>query len=848
MPALFCGLSPTLFGCKSLKIVQGLKTARKYKVSKSQKERKGPKKGCPSQPPCNFILMMELRKKIITFRDIIELPHCSPSVSTDKLLIRTMKDLRKFYPESLPNLRRSELRGLSRDKMLIFFCKALQGLGDTSNMSNEWIDAIYDENDNCKNIDKLVEVTIAKLNNLIKIAREKFDLTDEDEENKDKFGKVLKESNSDHNSSGCPSPVTPTSVLPELLNGPQKPPCSSPLMLSLRVQSVGKLNPTDVKRLSLHMLPNVFQLPSCLSQNKSIIEETRDSISKSKTSENLLPNSDKASADENNAAPPPSPSVTQPHGLSGDMEVAAEKTPAKPVKVSQPPSPSEQEKLSTDMNTDMEPVPSPPAPSVEVLSPEPTKVSTDMEVVDITSIPPPPPPPPPLPFLGPNVVSGSGPPLPSPPPPPPPTLQLNAEAAGPTSIATEPQEPTLPPRPPPSAPLNSNVVATGPPLPPAPPVPGIPPPPEASGSASGMPPPPPPMMVPTGSGRFPQPPPPMSPANGAASPPPPPMMLSTGSGKFPQPPPPMSLANGAAPPPPPPSIKSLSTKKPNTRLKRSSHMSKLYRVLKGKVEGTPVLGKRPKSNGEKSGVGSSTSTSGKQGMADALAEMTKRSAYFQQIEEDVEKYAKLITELKSAISAFNTSDMSELLKFHKEVESILENLTDETQVLARFEGFPTKKLEAIRTASSLYSKLESMSIELQNWKIEPPLGQLLDKVERYFNKLKGEIDTLERTKDEESKLFKNYNINFDFQILVRIKEALVDVSSDCMELLLKVKREEKLAVNGRSKTKGEAAKEGTSKLLWRAFQFAFRVYTFAGGHDDRAERLSRELAHEIETM
>lgn len=36
-------------------------------------------------------------------------------------------------------------------------------------------------------------------------------------------------------------------------------------------------------------------------------------------------------------------------------------------------------------------------------------------------------------------------------------------------------------------------------------------------------------------------------------------------------------------------------------------------------------------------------------------------------------------------------------------------------------------------------------------------------------------------------------------------------------------------------------------MLWRAFQFAFRVYTFAGGHDDRADRLTRELAREIET-
>lgn len=58
-----------------------------------------------------------------------------------------------------------------------------------------------------------------------------------------------------------------------------------------------------------------------------------------------------------------------------------------------------------------------------------------------------------------------------------------------------------------------------------------------------------------------------------------------------------------------------------------------------------------------------------------------RSAYFQQIEEDVLKYEKPITELKKAISTFQTKDIAELIKFHKHVESILENLTDETQVI-----------------------------------------------------------------------------------------------------------------------------------------------------------------------
>lgn len=142
------------------------------------------------------------------------------------------------------------------------------------------------------------------------------------------------------------------------------------------------------------------------------------------------------------------------------------------------------------------------------------------------------------------------------------------------------------------------------------------------------------------------------------------------------------------------------------------------------------------------------------------------------------------------------------------------------------------------------------------------------------------MEGLERTKDEESKKFKSHKINFDFGILIRIKELMVDISSSCMELALKVSLDkinstmwtyfivlvEKSSLNyteniywiltqekrnasakENQDSKPEGRKNESAKILWKAFQFAFRVYTFAGGHDDRADKLTRELANEIET-
>lgn len=355
-------------------------------------------------------------------------------------------------------------------------------------------------------------------------------------------------------------------------------------------------------------------------------------------------------------------------------------------------------------------------------------------------------------------------------------------------------------------------------------------------SPSPLPPPPPPPPAP-----------PSHPLSVTAAVPPPPPIPPPNVTSAPLPPPPIPPTKGAAPPPPPPlgAAKALRPKKATTKLKRSSHMGNLYRILKGKVEGSGLNGKQAK--GGKSQIRGG-STGGKQGMADALAEMTKRSAYFQQIEEDVQKHSKSILEIKAVIKSFQTKDMSELVKFHKQVEQHLEKLSDETQVLARFEDFPTKKLETLRTASALYLKLEETVKNLQNWKVGPPLGQLLDKVEAFFNKIKGEIDALERSNDEASKRFQSHNITFDFNILVRIKESMVDVSSSCMELALEERRKLKAATNeknGWSKAEGHA--KAHRKMLWRAFQLAFHVYGFAGGQDDRADQLTRELALEIET-
>lgn len=315
-------------------------------------------------------------------------------------------------------------------------------------------------------------------------------------------------------------------------------------------------------------------------------------------------------------------------------------------------------------------------------------------------------------------------------------------------------------------------------------------------------------------------------------------------------PPPAAAKVSPAPPPPPGSISAaVRGKKAASKLKRSTQMGSLYRRLRDRVEGSgSTHGDRMRQNRKRPRtVGASKSDAGGQGMADALAEMAKRSTYFRQIEEDAEKYAAVILELKDAIGSFQSKDMSELVRFRQHVEQQLVCLTDETQVLARFEGFPSKKLEALRTAAALYSKLDGTASRLQCWKhTAGPVSAQLDRLESYFNKVKDEVDMVERNRDEEMKRLQSQGVHFDFGVLVRIKEGMVDLSSACMELALKESQDARETPTPTRAKWANSHGDGESRMLWRVFQLAFRVYNFAGGQDERADRLTSILAHEIE--
>ncbi|PIA30676.1 hypothetical protein AQUCO_05400050v1 [Aquilegia coerulea] len=702
-------------------------------------------------PAENLLLIVELRKKILTFRDIIDLPPCDDHGPINELVSGTVEDLHKLYPKVVPRISMSELTEASTHQVLSKLYNALTSIGDSWVNNHKWMSKFKCEKEgDIKNISlgQLGDRVLAKLDYMIMVARELFDVMDENGRNSDvsprnsTFGDILMESYSDTKASLCRSPNTPTSVIPEFASTFADVSYSPPLLWPLRLQAVGKLKPIDVKRLSFHILPHAVACNSGPEHARRTLDEVEPEKKRARSSSKSMALTDtnmevKGPKDTEAAREVPMSNLNavscSRSGVENSVAPSTPKAPPLP-----PPMPGirryqESQKMLLMKATDMLPqsvtqpsnVSRVPTPLPGALPPSPMIPSNACSVAEapsssptaFTTPPPPPPmlqetvsatppyvvpqsvsatpaPPSPVPMLPKTLAVVASPPSPPPPPftfsrnacvaqtpPPPPTLlTLSKNASAAPSFPENSCAPQPPPPPttcsrnasesltvaPPVVPLNASKA----PLPPPPPML------QANTSTTLPPPPPPPMLQNKGSTLPPPPPPPMLQPNASRAPPPPPMLPSNGS--VPSPPPPMSLSNGSAPPPPPPGAARalLRPKKANTKLKRSTHMGNLYRVLKGKVEG---INQDNKASSPRNNIGGGAG-GGKQSMADALAEMTKRSSYFQQIEEDVEKHSKTIMEVKTKINSFQTTDMTELLKFHQDVESNLEKLTDETQV------------------------------------------------------------------------------------------------------------------------------------------------------------------------
>ncbi|CAI5529461.1 unnamed protein product [Closterium sp. Naga37s-1] len=263
---------------------------------------------------------------------------------------------------------------------------------------------------------------------------------------------------------------------------------------------------------------------------------------------------------------------------------------------------------------------------------------------------------------------------------------------------------------------------------------------------------------------------------------------------------------------------------------------------------------------------------------------------------NVSKFGVDSKQAKAELTAFlQTTDFDELVAFQAKIESLLQDLTDETQVLQRFEGFPSSKLELLvlltllepvlqrfegfpssklellRASASLHLRLSALSHDLHSAlpmgnggaaagagaaaAVAAPasvaaVGVCLDRCERLFDRVRREVEAVERSREEDAKKFAAQRLPYSGGAIERVKAAAVRLSSRLLELSaqqesMKLRASVEL-VDGRIPVYDVPRVKAGLFLLWRCFQFAFRAYNFAGGQDETAEELSLTVAKEME--
>ncbi|KAM1245570.1 hypothetical protein ACFX13_037603 [Malus domestica] len=431
----------------------GIKAMKDTKGAKSlpAKQKNASGRGVPKDRSCgdsaNEIRMTELRKKITIFRDIIDLPACDASAAITEMVMRLMGDLQKLFPEIVLHKQLSEIEEASIEKVnkeFYFFwnkkgpasfCKALKSIGESWMTSYDRLDKPrYDFPSLKENVnqDELVETVLETLDCLMKMARDKFDMMDEDDQKREdyslrnsSFGKFLSDSESYASGSTCSSPITPSSVLPEIDGSPRAQKranigSKSPLLWTLRVQAVGKLNLIDVKNLSLHLskqgahgtnngldkIENLFEEPSIGTELERTTQKTIAATDEEVVAPNLSLNEKSCGKGIDNTSDDVETPTTASETLEADTRVSLLS-----------PSPTLPQPKSAPLPP---PPPPPPPPTTQQLSLPNTEAATRIPTF---------PPPPPLHTLKLNVATPL-PPSPSLPamqpqiaatPPPPPT-------------------------------------------------------------------------------------------------------------------------------------------------------------------------------------------------------------------------------------------------------------------------------------------------------------------------------------------------------------------------------------------------------------------------------------------
>eukprot|EP01026_Neomeris_dumetosa_P042843 TRINITY_DN3577_c0_g1_i22.p1 TRINITY_DN3577_c0_g1~~TRINITY_DN3577_c0_g1_i22.p1 ORF type:complete len:692 (-),score=96.94 TRINITY_DN3577_c0_g1_i22:1377-3173(-) len=321
-------------------------------------------------------------------------------------------------------------------------------------------------------------------------------------------------------------------------------------------------------------------------------------------------------------------------------------------------------------------------------------------------------------------------------------------------------------------------------------------------------------------------------------PPPTPPPESKRSGTPPPPPPPLMPKRGASPAPPPPPFGRSRGGGQQAVQKNRNVINMFQELRRSQLQRGPS--KSPNVPTQQGPVNK-----------DALmAEIVGKSAYVEAVNRDIETQADMINEIIKIVQAKRANSMQELTLFVQDVDQRLSQLSDETAVLKAFD-WPAARYDAFRESCATYAELTKIKMQMENWKgpSKPSLNaqEELAKVQSYQEQVQIKMDRFGRTKDTDEQRFKEHDIPWPNNLLKEVVHSSLNLAAIYMEIVLnEVSRlQESISILGEEQQ--QQARQKALQLLTNAVRFGFRVHQFAGGFDDKCNRLFELICGQTRT-
>jgi len=229
-----------------------------------------------------------------------------------------------------------------------------------------------------------------------------------------------------------------------------------------------------------------------------------------------------------------------------------------------------------------------------------------------------------------------------------------------------------------------------------------------------------------------------------------------------------------------------------------------------------------------------------------FAEIASKSTYQAQIQADIIKYNDIIEELINEVKEFKAKDMGHLDEFVKGVDKVLDELTDQTAVLRKFD-WPGARFDAFREAVGLNKELEEKKHKFRHWEVGK--GKRVDELkmmQKYMEKIQERVDALERTKEGDEQKFKNHDVPWNTKIIMDVKHASLHMMDLYMEAAL-AEANDIMA----SSLPVQKKRDKALAVLTGTIKFAFKVHQNVGGFNDGCSsrfsdvsKMTRELTKE----